>query len=147
MTLRDPQGRLIRATPEQKVAAHVERVNALHRDPMKNQGRGQNLDNANWNLNQAQYFSRQQSQFPSAVSFSEGGGGGVPEHWKDQAANEVFADLPKDQSSFRDAYAVFSEPKRSQPIEYEDGRQVWQWVLGCGAVAFILLAAIWVLTH
>ena len=143
MTLRDPQGRFIRATPEQRVAAHVERLNERHPEQDDNPngylGSAQNLAYAAWNLSRAQYYAElaeRQSQFP-----------GENTNWKDQAANEVFANLPKDQSSFRDAYTVFSEPKRSQPIEYEDDNSRWPWVSGFGVTVFVLFTAIWVMTH
>ena len=36
---------------------------------------------------------------------------------------------------------------RSQPLQYEDSNSRWPLILGAGFVAFILVTAIWVMTH
>jgi hypothetical protein len=132
MTRRDAQGRFIRATPEQKVAAHVEKVNAMHAGlPDYERSVFGYEDAGNWvQLSPAQ---------------------------KDQAAAEVFADLPKDEPR-RIALAELREemlsgvPKpggayRSQPLEYDNWRGSHGWLYAAGIAVFILVAAIWVLTH
>lgn len=136
MTNRDPQGRFIRATPEQKVTAHVERVNALHTYPPFSP---ETL------VKDMAWLNRQDD--PTREAFKRWYVAANEPNWKDQAAAEVFADLPNDRPSFRDAYTVFSEPKHSQPIEYEDDNSRWPWVLGIGVTVFVLVTAIWVMTH
>lgn len=142
---RTPQGQFRKPTPSEKVSAHVERVNALAE------------------LAQARAKFIEERHNPAEPIFAKEGflnwsdpndPTSFNPNWKDQAANEAFADLKTYQERLDEArasdpvpdWAVPAQP-RAQPIEYDDDREVWPWVLACGFVVFILVTAIWVLTH
>ena len=111
MTQRDPStGQFRKASPQEKVAAHVEKVNARH-------------------------FEHPRNSIPNICEQYHHVPGANGNYWTSSSfPGEKFYRLPQNE-------------RRSQRIEYDDDRQVWPWVLATGFVVFILVAAIWVMTH
>ena len=140
---RDGSGRFVKRSPAEKVAAHVEKVNERHPAGMAD-GTGQIT------------FTYTVQGGQSASIHTEGSGGTSQTNYpgpdvEDRILREQTNAFPARQRSgiqSPSAYNAFSEPHRSQPIEYARPdpfflRAAFLW----SAAAILLLLVIWVLAH